>query len=96
MEFYAQKYIEIYGLSDKREIEFEFPLPVINVESGETYTFGGSVDGADNENDSWSAVENKLTGSWNEEREMNLPLDRQVIGNVMGLAWAGHKSCNVM
>ncbi len=85
VEYYATKYIEIYGECDLREVEYSVPL-----ENG--HSFRGAVDGfcLPAWGDKAYGVEDKLFGRWTEDKENNLPLDPQITSEIYGLRSLGH------
>jgi len=88
VEWYAAKYIDIYGPCQLREIEYEFPIP------GTAHTFRGAADGLSVPELTFDTtpfgVEDKFKSRWTEADIANLDLDTQITAEVAGLRHAGH------
>lgn len=88
VEWYAGKYIEIYGPCAQREIEYEFPIP------DTSHTFRGAADGLLIPELTFdttpSGVEDKFKARWTESDTANLALNGQITGEIAGLRYVGH------
>lgn len=86
VEYYAAKYLELYGKADYREIEYEFGIP------GTDFTFRGAVDGLEQiaPPDHFEGIEDKFKSHWLDSDIASLPLNQQVTAEIFGLREAGY------
>lgn len=79
VQWYAGKYIEIYGPARMREIEYSFPI-------GDTgFSYRSAADGLDLHNGKVVCIEDKFMGRWDETREQNVYLDPQPTSEIYGV-----------